>query len=139
LRITAVQSQAFHIVLAICLVSGTWWASHPVLHPTSEVQENLAPPAAPTVEADAMDLRTGDTFWGIHLDGVVPCSSLVVKGGGNLVTLSAQHDHDARCVYQVVQEKRITLHGNEFLLRVVAPDQIHVERATVSKAVATNR
>ena len=86
-----------------------------------------------------MDLRTGDTFWGLHLDGVVPCSKMLVKGGGNLVTLSHRNDGDARCIYHVVDEKRIELHGNEFRLRVVAPDQIHVERETVSTAVATNR
>jgi hypothetical protein len=133
------RSHVFHVVLAVCLVSGTWWTSHSALYPTAEAVENQAPPVAPTVEADVIDLRTGDTFWGLHLDGVVPCSSMLVKGGGNLVTLSGQHDHDARCMYQVVHEKQITLHGNEFRLRVVAADQIHVERDSVSKAVVTNQ
>jgi hypothetical protein len=139
LRIAVVPSHVFHVVLAICLVSATWCASHPVWHSTAEAIENQAPPAAPTVQADVMDLRTGDTFWGLHLDGVVPCSSMLVKGGGNLVTLSVQHDHDAHCIYHVVHEKRITLHGNEFRLSVVAADQIHVEREPASKAVVTNR
>ena len=139
LRITVVVSHIFHVVLAISLVSGTWWASHSVLRPTAEAPENQAMPVAPTVEADVMDLRTGDTFWGLHLDGVVPCSSILVKGGGNIVTLSVRHDHDAHCIYQVVHEKRITLHGNEFRLRVIATDQIHVEREQMSKAVMKNR
>ena len=86
-----------------------------------------------------MDLRTGDTFWGLHLDGVVPCSSMLVKGGGNIVTLSVQHGFEAHCIYQVVHEKLIKLHGNEFRLRVVAADQIHVERGPAPKAVATIR
>ena len=86
-----------------------------------------------------MDLRTGDSFWGLHLDGVVPCSSILVKGGGNIVTLSVRHDPDAHCIYQVVHEKRITLNGNEFLLRVVAADQVHIEREPVSKSVVAKR
>jgi hypothetical protein len=134
-----VRSQLFHVVLAICLVSGTWYVSHPVLQPTAEVTESAATPVAAAVEADVFDLRTGDTFWGIHFDGVVPCSSMLVKGGGHLVTLSVQNNHEARCIYQVVKEKQITLHGSEFRLRVIAPDQIHVERVPPSAAVAASR
>jgi hypothetical protein len=133
------QNHIFQTVLAICLVSGTWCASHVGIYPTAGAIENQAAPVAPTVEADVMDLWTGDSFWGFHLDGVVPCSSMLVKGGGNLVTLSAQHDPDARCIYQVVHEKTIKLHGTEFRLRVIAADQIHVEREPLSKAVVTNR
>ncbi len=132
-------SHLFHALLAVCLVSGTWWASYSVLHPTTEAAESPGSADEPVIEADVMDLRTGDTFWGLHLDGVVPCSSILVKGGGDLVTLSGQHDHDARCIYQVVREKQIKLHGNEFRLRVVAPDQIHVEREPALKAVVANR
>ena len=132
-------SHAFHVVLAICLVSGTWWASQPASRPTAEATENQAAPVAPAVEADVMDPRTGDTFWGLHLDGVVPCSNMIVKGGGNIVTLSMQHHHDARCIYQVIHEKRITLHGKKFRLRVLDADQIHVEREPVPNAVATIR
>jgi hypothetical protein len=133
------RSHLFHVVLAVCLVGGTWCASHPTLYPTEALRENKGSPVAPTLEADVMDLRTGDTFWGLHLDGVVPCSSMLVKGGGNIVTLSEQHDRDARCMYQVVHEKRITLHGKEFLLSVVAADQIHVQREPTSKAVASSK
>jgi hypothetical protein len=134
-----VQYYAFHVVLAICLVGGMWCTSHPVLHPAPEVTENESSPASPTAEADVLDLRTGDTFWGLHLDSVVPCSTMLVKGGGHLVTLSIRHDHDARCIYHVVHEKRITLHGDQFRLRAVAADQIHVEREPVSQSVATNQ
>ena len=133
------ESHTFHVVLAICLVGGTWYVSHPVRHATAEAAEKQSPPVVPTVEADVLDLRTGDTFWGLHLDGVLPCSSVLVKGGGNLVTISVRNDHDARCIYQVVREKRIKLHGNEFLLRVIADDEIHVERKPVLKAVAINQ
>ena len=86
-----------------------------------------------------MDLRTGDTFWGLHLSGVIPCSKLLVKGGGNLVTLSLRNDGNARCVYHVMDEKRIELQGKTFCLRVIGPDQIHVERQPISNAVAISR
>jgi hypothetical protein len=137
-RIAVVQYYAFHVVLALCLVSGTWCASHPALHSSALAAVDEATPVATAVEADVMDLRTGDTFWGLHVDGVVPCSSMLVKGGGHLVALSVQHDHGVHCIYQVAREKRITLHGHAFLLRVVAADQIHVEREPVSDVVATN-
>ncbi len=129
--------QLFHVVLAICLVSGTWFASRPVGPAAAEVTRSQVAPA-PTIEADILDLRTGDTFWGFHLSGVVPCAKILVKGGGNLVTLSLRNDGDARCIYHVLGEKRIELQGKVFRLSVVAPDQIHVEREPVSKAVATN-
>jgi hypothetical protein len=86
-----------------------------------------------------MDLRTGDTFWGFRLSGVIPCSKMLVKGGGNLVTLSLRNDGDARCVYHVVDEKRIKLHEEDFRLRVVGPDEVHVERQPKSSTVATSR
>jgi hypothetical protein len=139
LRITFVKTYLFHIVLAICLVSGTWCASHLGLHPTTEATANQAAPVASIAEDDVMDLRTGDTFWGFHLTGVVPCSKLLVKGAGNLVTLSLRDDGDARCVYHVMDEKRIELQGKEFRLRVIGPDQIHVERQPISNTVAISR
>jgi hypothetical protein len=69
------------------------------------------------VEADIMDLRTGGNLWRLLLDGVAPCSINLVKGGGNLVTLSVQYDHEARYIYHVVHEKRIKLQGDLFRLR----------------------
>jgi hypothetical protein len=134
-----VKTHLFHIVLAICLVSGTWCVSHLGLHPTTEAAANQVAPVACITEDDVMDLRTGDTFWGFRLSGVIPCSKMLVKGGGNLVTLSLQNDGDARCVYHVVDEKRIELQGKEFRLRVVGPDEVHVERQPISSTVATSR
>jgi hypothetical protein len=133
------KTHLFHIVLAICLVSGTWCASHLDLHPTTEATANQVVPVASITEDDVMDLRTGDTFWGFRLSGVIPCSKMLVKGGGDLVTLSLRNDGDARCVYHVVDEKRIELQGKEFRLRVVGPDEIHVERQPLSSTVATSR
>ena len=131
-------SHAFHVILAICLVIATWCVSHSGLHLAMENASNNAIPVAQAVEADEMTLRTGDTFWGLHLDGVVPCSSMLVKGGGNLVTFSIKQDHDARCSYHIVHDKHITLHGSDFRLRVVVPDQIHVQREPASPAVVIN-
>jgi len=139
LRINVAKTHLFHIVLAICLVSGTWYASHLGVHPTTEATANQVAPVASIAEDDVMDLRTGDTFWGFRLSGVTPCSKMLVKGGGNLVTLSLRNDGDARCVYHVVDEKRIKLHDEDFRLRVVGPDEVHVERQPKSSTVATSR
>jgi hypothetical protein len=132
------QSHVFHFVLAICLVGGTWYVSRPVLHPSGAAADQEAARVVLAAEDDVMDLRTGDVFWGIHLDGVVPCSNLLVKGGGHLVTLSVPPDRDGHCIYHVAREKPITLHGRTFRLRVVAADQIHVERKPASTTVVTN-
>jgi hypothetical protein len=121
--------------MAACLVGGTWWASHPAIRHKAP----LFIPPTPKIEADAMVIRTGDRFWGLHLDGVLPCSTILVKGGGNLVTLSAPDDHGAHCIYQVVKEKQIVLRGQKFRLRVIAPDQCQVERDALSTAVAVGR
>ena len=133
------QHNAFHVVLAICLVGGTWWASRSTFPRTALDGEDQPSLVYRAIETDVMDVRTGDHFWGLHLDSVLPCSSMIVKGGGHLVTLSVPDDHDSRCIYQVVNEKKITLQGDVFRLRVIGTDQIHVEREPTSDAVVTNR
>jgi hypothetical protein len=137
-RLLFVPGHVLQVLLAICLVGGTLWASHPGLPPAAEGSQEAAAPVIAKLESDVLNLRTGDTFWGLHVDGVVPCSSMIIKGGGHLVTLSVHRDHEAHCVFHVVKEKRIDLNGNSFRLRVTAADQIHVERAPASQDVATN-
>ena len=119
------RNKLFHLTLAIFLVAGVWFAANSA-QPAKET-------TATAVEADAIDLRTGDVFWGLRLCGVVPCSPMLVRGGGHLVTLSFQNDGNAPCLYHVLGEKRITLGGREFRARVIAPDQIHVEREPASQ------
>ena len=62
-----------------------------------------------TTDSKSLDLRTGDDFWGFHLGAVIPCSSVVVKGGGHLVTFSPQGRGDLHSVFQVVGEKHVEL------------------------------
>ena len=133
------SSNLFHVVLAICLVIGIWFASHGTFDRAAAT--NVAPAGRhdSASELDAMDLRTGDRFWGYFLCGVVPCSNLVAKGGGHLVTLSLQDDRDARFFFHVVGAKKIKLAGKEFQLRVIAPDQVHVERAPRCEAAVATR
>ena len=125
----------FNSFLAIFLVCGTWLVSHP-----RSQADALAPWDTQSVEPemDVLDLRTGDRFWGFHLDGVVPCSSMLVKKGGHLVTLSLPHDRTARCFYHVVGERPIDLEGQLFRLRVVGPDEIHVEREAASRSASVS-
>ena len=128
------KSNLFHVVVAICLVGGTWFASHPLSDRTTSGA--VAGLIEPTTLGDALDVRTGDRFWGLQLCGVVPCSTLTVKGGGHLVTLSPQTDDNQRCFFHVMGEKQIELFGKKFQLSVNGPDQIHVERVPVSVAPA---
>lgn len=133
------KDNLFHVVLAISLVTGTWIASHSAPVPAAFTSVAAIRPIDPAADVDVMDLRTGDSFWGFYLCGVVPCSTLVVKGGGHLVTLSYQNDRDARFFFHVVKEKTIEIHGQTFQLRVAAPDQIHVERGPQSNATVATR
>ena len=48
---------------------------------------------------------------------------MIIKGGGNLVTLSLRSEPGAHCVFHVIKEKRIDLNGNSFRLRVTEADQ----------------
>lgn len=135
-RFLFVPRHLLQVLLAICLVGGTLWASHPGLPPAEEASQVQASSIPEKVEGDVLDLRTGDTFWGVHVDGVVPCSSMIIKGGGNLVTLSLRREPGAHCVFHVIKEKRIDLNGNSFRLRVTEADHIHVERMPASQDVA---
>ncbi len=132
------RNHIFQVFLAFCVVGGTWCTSHLSSPFAATLPDQDRTLAASLPEPDSLDLRTGDNFWGLHLDGVIPCSSLAVKGGGSIVTFSVENDHNVRCVYQVGHEKQINLRGEVFRVRVIAPDAIHVERGPLSKAVAVN-
>ncbi len=88
-------------------------------------------------EPTEFNLRTGDSFWGLHLDGIVSLSTLLVKGGGHLVIISPVEKPDAKAYYQVRGEKTIQLEGITFLLTVTGDDQAHVGRV-LEKQLAAN-
>jgi len=90
--------------------------------------EPEAMPVIPVVEASEMELRTGDNFWGLHLDGVVALSSMLVKGGGHLVIISPLDQPDAKAYYHVRREKTIELAGTTFSLSVQGEDKAFVSR-----------
>lgn len=85
------------------------------------------------IEPDEIDLRTGDTFWGMSLDGVVPCSSMLVKGGGHLVSLSRKSQSDRKLYFHVKGTKLIELDGQKFNLTVIGEDSVHVDRNFVEE------
>ena len=80
-------------------------------------------------EPSDMHVRTGDQFWGINLDGVIPCSKMLVRGGGHLVILSPGDRPDAKCYFHVRSPKKVDLQGTRFTLAVAGQDKIHVTRA----------
>ncbi len=96
-------------------------------------------PADPTEGINDLDVKTGDSFWGLHLDGVVPCSSMLVKGGGHLVIISRKANHEAQCYFHVKETKNVELAGTRFKLEVVAPDHIHVTRELLSPVAMAAR
>lgn len=72
--------------------------------------------------------RTGDRFWGLHVEGVIPCSAMVVRGGGHLVILTREDRPMDKCSYHVKGKKKVQLDERTFLLTVVSDDMIRVER-----------
>lgn len=107
---------------ALMVGAQVWRTSQP-----SESLVNLA--LEPVVyEPDTLDLRTGDTFWGLSLDGVIPCSSLLVKGGGHLVSLSRNSQTDRKLYFHIRDDKLIELDDLKFRLIVTGEDTVHVDR-----------
>jgi hypothetical protein len=85
-----------------------------------------------SLEPAVLDVRTGDTFWGLSLDGVVPCSSMLVKGGGHLVSISRNSASDRKLHFHVRDTKLIELDNVKFRLTVTGDDKVHVDRSFVS-------
>ena len=96
----------------------------PATAPTAAVAADL-----PAPEPHQRQVRTGETFWGLHLDGVIPCSTLMVKGGGHLVILAPVAAPAFKCYFHVKDGKQVELEGQCFTLEVVGDDQIAVARA----------
>lgn len=80
------------------------------------------------VEVPVLTARTGDAFWGLHVEGVIPCSSMLVRGGGHLVILTRNERPLDKCSYHVKGKKKVFLDDRKFVLSVVGDDMIHVER-----------
>lgn len=93
-------------------------------------------PVETVVEPDVMTVRTGDHFWGFRLDGVLECSSLLIKKGGYMVILSEAARPEAKLYYHVVDEKPIELAGKNFRLIVLGEDQARVERNSEARLAA---
>ena len=103
-------------------------------HPSDSTVTQAATPVVN--EPDEIDLRTGDSFWGMSLDGVVPCSSMLVKGGGHLVSLSRNSQADRKLYFHVKGTKVIELDGQKFELTVIGEDTVHVDRTMVEELAA---
>lgn len=90
-------------------------------------------------EPHELEARTGDRFWGLHLEGVIPCSSMLVRGGGHLVILTRDDRPMDKCSYHVKGKKVVTLDDRRFTLTVTGDDLIHVAKALPEgEAVATD-
>ena len=83
---------------------------------------------APEPEPSDLHVRTGERFWGLHLDGVIPCARMLVRGGGHLVILSHRDEPEAKCYFHVRSQKTVDLRGRKFSLVVTGEDRIRVIR-----------
>lgn len=118
------------VVLATA-IGGAYWMSNP--------QVEVAETSVKSVEPMPMEyqLKTGDSFWGLHLDGVVPCSTMLVRGGGHLVMISQADNPERKCYFQVKNSKVVELGGITFRVTVTDEDQVHVTRELVELASAS--
>jgi hypothetical protein len=112
--------------LGAVLWLATSWTTEDLPDPVPNVTTARAP--AIEQEPTSMELRVGDKFWGMHLDGVVPCSSMLVRGGGHLVLISPVKDPLSRCHFHVRGQKVIQLEGVRFTLDVLGEDTVFVNR-----------
>lgn len=128
------------VAAALFLVLGTFTVTERwVLHRQHAVQAQPVVAVDPTADLAEVDVRTGDAFWGLHLDGVIPCASMLVKGGGHLVIISPQGNHEARCYFHIKDTKVVELGAVRFRLQVVAPDRIHVIREPAEQVAVASR
>lgn len=130
-----------HFVVALVLVSGTFLTAQRLTAtpasgaPTVAVEHAATPVTAdPTATLDELSLHTGDRFWGLYLGGVIPCSTMLVKGGGYLVMLAPNHDQKASCFFHVKEAKEIEFHGRRFRLEVTGQDHVRVVREATQMA-----
>lgn len=114
------------------LIFGVWFATNS----DSEAPPVKATAAAAVVEPSKMQIQTGDRFWGLHLDGIVACSSLLVKGGGHLVMITPLDDPELKCYYHVKDEKVVELNGLRFKLVVTGEDTAYVDRSFEERLAA---
>ena len=117
------------MIVAFLLLSvpGTLLAAAYYLDRSARSEPKVAV-VAPDLEPSDLHVRTGDHFWGLHLDGVIPCARMLVRGGGHLVILSSSDRPDAKCYFHVRGKKAVVFHGRKFSLAVTGEDRIRVIR-----------
>jgi len=98
--------------------------------------QTVAVTVDPTKEPDELTLGTGDTFWGLHFDGMLPCSRMLVRGGGYIVNFSDIDNPTYRAHFHVDGKKTVSVYGQEFTVEVTGEDEIHVVRTPEKTVVA---
>mgnify|MGYP007059394746 CR=1 FL=1 len=126
---------------AALLVAGTWIvATHtdePAALPTPlPAVEPVA--LDPTESLDELTLRTGDGFWGLHLQGIVPCAKMLVRGGGHIVSFSLLDEPLRHSHFHVRGEKTVVYGGHTFRISVIDDDMIHVVRQEETQLAAAD-
>lgn len=89
-----------------------------------------------TENLDELTLRTGDTFWGLHFDGMLPCSKMLVRGGGYIVNFSSLEDPYRHSHFHVRDARTISVYDHPFTVEVLNDDEIRVSRAPAESVAA---
>ncbi len=103
---------------------------------TSEVVQDVATIEDTTERLDELVVRPGDAFWGLQLDGILPCSKMLVRGGGHIVNFSLLDDAFRRSHFHVRKEKAVSVYDRKFTITIVSDDEIRVRRTPEETVVA---
>lgn len=86
---------------------------------------------------DEITLRTGDTFWGLHFDGMLPCSKMIVRGGGHIVNFSLLDDPLRHSHFHVRGAREILVYDRPITVEVLGDDEIRVSRTPTGSVAAS--
>ncbi len=101
-----------------------------------EVTEELAVFEDGTEVLDELTLHTGDTFWGLHFDGMLPCSKMLVRGGGHIVNFSLLEDPYRHSHFHVRGTRSVNVYDRPFTVEVLGDDEIRVSRVPAESVAA---
>jgi len=99
--------------------------------------QNVAIIEDATEHLDELTISAGETFWGLHFDGILPCSKMLVRGGGHIVNFSQIDGSVGRTHFHVRKQKAVSVYGRKFTIEIVSDDEILVRRTPKETIVAT--
>lgn len=130
------------IGVASAWMATTMFATAPTPEPVAivveepDVIDEVAMVEDTTESLDELVLHTGDTFWGLHFDGMLPCSKMLVRGGGHIVNFSSLDDPYRHSHFHVRGARAVTVYDRPFTVEVLGEDEIRVSRTPADSVAA---